>query len=218
MREAVIQHILQGKIIAIVRGLDAAPLTALVEAFARGGITLTELTFDQKNPDSWAGTCESIRMLSRRFGGRVDVGAGTVLTVEQARMARDAGARYIVSPDANPDVIRFTHENGMVSLPGCMTPTEITAALAAGADFIKVFPAGVLGTGYIKAIRAPLSHARMLAVGGVNDQNARDFIRAGCVGIGVGGNLVNKDWIARGEFDRIEALARSYVSAVQPDA
>lgn len=215
MRQKVIDQILKEKIIAIVRGLDASPLTALLEAFEAGGISLVELTFDQKNPDSHIKTCECIQSLSKRFQGRLEIGAGTILTVEQAKMARDAGASYIVSPDANPEVIRYTRENDMVSLPGCMTPTEITSAMAAGADFIKLFPAGTLGLDYIKALRAPLGHVKMLAVGGVHDRNAADFIQAGCVGIGVGGNLVNKDWIAQKQFDRIEALARNYVTAVR---
>ena len=92
--------------------------------------------------------------------------------------------------------------------------SHITLHLLSGADFVKLFPVGVLGVSYVKAIRAPLSHARMLAVGGVNENNAADFIRAGCVGIGVGGNLVNADWITAGAFDRIEALAKAYVDAV----
>ncbi len=215
MREQVIERIVQNKVIAIVRGLEPAPLGKLAEAFHRGGISLMELTFNQRDPASWEENCESIRFLSERFQGVMDVGAGTVLTVEQAEMARQAGAKYIISPDANPEVIRYTREKGLVSLPGCLTPTDITAALAAGADFIKVFPAGVMGTSYIEAIRAPLSHARLLAVGGVNEKNAADFIKAGCLGVGVGGNLVNKKWIAAGEFDRIEALAAEYVRVVQ---
>ena len=214
MREQIIEKILEKKIIAIVRGLDTRHLLPLVQALHAGGISLVEVTFNQKNPDSWKDTCNGIRRIAEEFDGRVAVGAGTVLTKQQVDLAREAGAQYIISPDANPEVIRYTREVGAVSLPGCMTPSEVTAALEAGADFVKLFPVGVLGTSYVKAIRAPLSHARMLAVGGVNENNAADFIRAGCVGIGVGGNLVNADWINEGAFDRIEALAREYCAAV----
>lgn len=215
MRQATIERILQDKVIAIVRGLEPQMLEDLVQALYTGGISLVEVTFNQRDPDSWKQTCKSIEMIGSKFAGKVMVGAGTVLTTQQAQMACDAGARYIISPDANPEVISFTRCAGMVSLPGCMTPTDITSALAAGADFVKLFPAGVLGTAYVKAILAPLSHAKMLAVGGVNEKNAADFIKAGCVGVGAGGNLVNKDWIAAGEFDKIEALARSYMAAVK---
>ena len=214
MREQIIERILEKKIIAIVRGLDTRYLLPLVQALHNGGISLVEVTFNQKDPDSWKDTCNGIRRIAEEFGGRVAVGAGTVLTKQQVDLARGAGAQYIISPDANPEVIRYTRAVGAVSLPGGMTPTEITAALEAGADFVKLFPVGVLGAPYVKAIRAPLSHARMLAVGGVNEKNAADFLRAGCVGIGVGGNLVNADWIAEGAFDRIEALAKAYVNAV----
>lgn len=216
MRESTIDHIFKQKVIAIVRAVDPTQLTKLVEAFIKGGITLVELTFNQKDPSSWGETCSSIHMLANRYKERILVGAGTVLTPHQVHLAHTAGARYIISPDVNPQTIHATLKAGMVSLPGCLTPSEITLALNAGADFIKVFPAGAMGASYIKALRAPLGHAPMLAVGGVNEHNAADFINAGCCGVGVGGNLVNESWIAQGAFDRIEALARSYISAVNP--
>ena len=126
-----------------------------------------------------------------------------------------AGAQFIVSPDTNVAVIQRTRELGMVSMPGAMTPSEAMAAHTAGADFVKLFPAGALGAGYIKAVRAPLSHIAFLAVGGINENNAKSFIEAGCVGLGVGGNLVNKAWIEAGEFNKIAALARTFVENIQ---
>ena len=214
MREQVIERIAEGKVIAIVRKLDARSLRDLARALVEGGVSLIELTFDQANPDSWADTCAGIRTLNGAFSGAVLAGAGTVLTAAQVEMAREAGAKYIISPDANGDVIGRARELGLVSIPGCMTPTEIAAALRAGADFIKIFPAGTLGADYVKAVRAPLNHARMLAVGGVDERNAAEFIRAGCMGVGAGGGLVNKEWIAAGEFSRITELARAYAKAV----
>jgi 2-dehydro-3-deoxyphosphogluconate aldolase/(4S)-4-hydroxy-2-oxoglutarate aldolase len=95
-------------------------------------------------------------------------------------------------------------------MPGALSPTEIIAAHCLGADFVKVFPAAQLGPSYIKAVRGPCNHISLLAVGGVNERNAKDFLAAGCAGIGVGGNLVNKDWVAEGELGRISALAREY--------
>ena len=99
-------------------------------------------------------------------------------------------------------------------MPGAMTPTEIRQAYAAGADFVKVFPAGTLGSGYIKAIRGPLNNIPLLAVGGVSEKNAGEFMKAGCVGVGVGGNLVNKDWITQGQWDKITLLAKELCASV----
>ncbi len=215
MKEQVIAEILQSKIIAILRKTPPQKLGYVAEALCKGGISLMELTFDQSDPASWEETCTSIRYLCERFDGNLTVGAGTVLTSEQVKMAYQAGAKYIISPDTNPVVIRDTQKLGLVSMPGALTPTEIAAALAAGADLIKLFPAGIMGSAYINAIRAPFSHAKCIAVGGIDEKNAAAFLKAGCVGIGVGGNLVNREWIANNEFDRIRALAAAYQKAVQ---
>ena len=138
-------------------------------------------------------------------------GAGTVTSLEMLELAKNAGAQFVVSPDTNEEVIKATVTSGMVSMPGALTPTEILNAHRYGADFVKVFPTSSLGASYIKAIRGPINHVRLLAVGGVNEKNIGEFIRAGVNGAGVGGNLVNKEWIARGEFDKITALAKEFV-------
>ena len=143
------------------------------------------------------------------------VGAGTVTTPELVELAASAGAQYIISPDVNVDVIHRTRELGLVSLPGAMTPTEVMTAHLAGADFVKLFPAGNLGISYVKAIRAPISHVKLLAVGGVNEDNVADFLHAGMVGAGVGGNLANKKWIEAGEYDKITQTARKLLDAVK---
>ncbi|MBE5771273.1 MAG: bifunctional 4-hydroxy-2-oxoglutarate aldolase/2-dehydro-3-deoxy-phosphogluconate aldolase [Clostridiales bacterium] len=203
------------KLIAIVRGLPGEQLEGLANALLAGGITLMEITFNQQKPETWSQTADGIRMLCEKFAGKIIAGAGTVVTQEQLTMAYEAGAKYIISPNTDEDIIRRTKELGLVSLPGAMTPSEIVVAHKAGADFVKVFPVGNLGPAYIKAIKAPLSHIQMMAVGGVNEKNADDFMRAGASGLGVGGNLVNKEWIANGEWDKITALAAEYVKAVQ---
>lgn len=130
-------------------------------------------------------------------------------------MAADAGARYIISPDVNPALIAETKRLGLTSLPGAMSPTEIVTAWNAGADAVKVFPIGDLGVGYLKAIRAPLSHIPLIAVGGVNERNCADFLRAGAIGVGVGGQLVNREWIDAGEFYKIASLAGKIAQAAQ---
>ena len=100
-------------------------------------------------------------------------------------------------------------------MPGAMTPSEILAAHAAGADLVKLFPAAALGSAYLKAVRSPISHVRIMAVGGINEKNAAEFLKAGAVGLGVGGNLANRQWIADGAFEKITQTARALIAAVR---
>ena len=215
MREEVIAKIQEEKIIAIVRGVGAEACRKVADALYEGGIRLMEITFDQKDPASFAATGGAIRAIGEAYAGRMLVGAGTVTSVELVELAASAGARDIISPDVNVDVIRRTRELEMVSLPGAMTPTEVMTAHNAGADFVKLFPAGNLGVSYIKAIRAPISHVKLLAVGGVNEDNVAEFLHAGLVGAGVGGNLANKKWIEAGEYHKITETARKLVDAAK---
>lgn len=209
-----LEWIQQRKIIAIVRGLAPEYMVKLAEALYEGGIDLMEVTFNQAKPETWKDTAAAIKAVSEHMQGRMLVGAGTVITQEQLDMAKEAGALYIITPNTNVDLIRKVKEYGLLSFPGAFTPTEIEMAYEAGADAVKVFPAGNLGASYIKAVKAPLSHIPLMAVGGVNEKNAADFLKAGCCGIGVGGNLVNKEWIEAGEWDKIIALAQEYRKAV----
>ena len=212
MREAIIQKVLDKKIVAIVRGVYGQDAVNLAKALYAGGIELLEVTFDQSKPESLNRTSDTVKMLCQELGDKMYFGAGTVTTIEMLNLAKEAGASFIVSPDFNPEVIKATVEAGMVSMPGAMTPTEILTAYRAGADFVKVFPTSGLGSSYIKAVRGPLNHIRLLAVGGVNEKNIAEFLAAGCVGAGVGGNLVNKTWIANGEWDKITALAKEFIA------
>ena len=210
MREQIIQKVLDKKIVAIVRGVYSEDCVNLARALCEGGIELLEVTFDQSKPESLNRTSDTIRQLVEQLGDRMIFGAGTVTTLEMLELARNAGAQFVVSPDTNEEVIKATVAAGMVSMPGALTPTEIVTAHRYGADFVKLFPAGTQGTAYFKAVTAPLNHIRLLAVGGVNEKNIADFMAAGAVGAGVGGNLVNKTWIANGEFDKITALAKEF--------
>lgn len=209
-----LEWIQQRKIIAIVRGLAPEYMVKLAEALYEGGIDLMEVTFNQAKPETWKDTAAAIKAVSEHMKGKMLVGAGTVIKQEQLDMAKEAGALYIITPNTNVELIRKVKEYGLLSFPGAFTPTEIEMAYEAGADAVKVFPAGNLGPSYIKAVKAPLSHIPLMAVGGVNEKNAADFLKAGCCGIGVGGNLVNKDWIEAGEWEKIIALAQEYRKAV----
>ena len=209
-----LEYVKERKIVAIVRGLSPEYLIRLGHAFEEGGIGLMEVTYNQSAPETWKDTANGIEAVEKEFGDRVLVGAGTVITLEQVSMTYNAGGHYLVTPTTQPEIIRAGKALGLGLYPGAFTPSEILAAYEAGADAVKVFPASCLGPGYIKAIRAPLSHIPLMAVGGVNEKNAADFMKAGCVGLGVGGNLVNKEWIRDGEWEKITALAKEFKKAV----
>ena len=209
-----LEYVKKRKIVAIVRGLSPEYLIRLGHAFEESGIGLMEVTYNQSAPETWKDTAKGIEAVEKEFGDRLLVGAGTVITLEQVSMTYNAGGHYLVTPTTQPEIIRAGKALGLGLYPGAFTPSEILAAYDAGADAVKVFPASCLGPGYIKAIRAPLSHIPLMAVGGVNEKNAADFLKAGCVGLGVGGNLVNKEWIRNGEWEKITALAKEFKKAV----
>lgn len=209
-----LEWVCERKIIAIVRGLASAHMLKLADALYAGGIDLIEVTFSQASPETWKDTASAIAAIGGQMQGKILVGAGTVLTQEQLSMAVAAGAKYIITPNVNPALIGKVKEAGLCAFPGAMSPTEIVIAREAGADAVKIFPASTLGPAFIKAIRAPLNNIPLMAVGGVNEKNAAAFIAAGCCGIGVGGNLVNKEWISAGKWDQITALAQEYRKAV----
>ena len=211
MRNAIIEKVLNKKIIAIVRGVYEEDCLNLAQALYEGGIELLEVTFDQSKPELLSRTSDTIRMLVEKFKGKMMFGAGTVTSLEMLDLAKEAGAQFIVSPNTDETIIKATVEKGLVSMPGALTPSEIFNAHKFGADFVKVFPVGNLGAEYIKAVRGPLNHIKLLAVGGVNEKNIGTFIKFGAAGAGVGGNLVNKEWIANGEFDKITNLAKEFV-------
>ena len=210
MREKIIQKILDKKAIAIVRGVYGEDCVKLAAALADGGMELLEVTFDQRSAEERQRTCDTIRALNAELGDRMAFGAGTVTTVEMVEMAKEAGAQFIISPDTNEAVIKATVAAGMVSVPGALTPTEIAHAYNCGADFVKLFPANAMGPAYLKAICAPLSHVRILAVGGVDDRTVNDYLAAGAVGAGVASCLFRKEWIQAGEWERITEAAKAF--------
>ena len=164
-----LDFISQNKVITICRRVYGEDLLKLADALYAGGIKMIEVTFDQADPDCIEKTGECIRALCDRFGDKMMFGAGTVLNAEQVEAAAKAGARYIISPNVDADVIAKTKELGLVSMPGAMTPSEILTAHKLGADIVKLFPAGYLGFGYIKDILGPISHVKLCATGGVTE-------------------------------------------------
>ena len=174
-----------------------------------------ELPYDQRRPETWRDTADTIADIADKFADRLLIGAGTVLSPELAELTWLHGGAFIVAPNTDPAVIRRARELGMVSIPGAMTPTEILAAHDAGADMVKLFPASELGVGYLKAIRAPISHVDILAAGGITAANARDFLDAGAMSLGVGGALANRAALAQGRFADISRAAEALLLAIE---
>lgn len=213
-RKAIIQAVEDSKLVAIIRGVASEKLIPMAEALYKGGIRLLEITYSANGSTPDSETAANIKALAEHFKGRMFIGAGTVLTLEQVRLTRAAGGQFIISPDVNEDVIRETRRNGMVSMPGALTPTEIQNAHRFGADFVKLFPISDLGAGYVKAVKAPLSNVKLLAVGGINENNMADYLNVGVCGFGIGSNLTDKKLIEAEDWDGITHLAEKFVKAV----
>jgi 2-dehydro-3-deoxyphosphogluconate aldolase / (4S)-4-hydroxy-2-oxoglutarate aldolase len=207
--------ILEKKIITIVRGTYGEDLKHLAQALYKGGIRFMEVTFDQKDPNCLQKTGDSIRMLNSLFEGEFYAGAGTVLTEQQVRVAHEAGAKYIISPNTNAKVITLTKELGMISIPGAMTPTEILQAHDLGADLVKLFPAATLGLRYVKDILAPISHVNIIATAGITEENFAEFLKLGLKGAGISGRLTDKKLIASGDWEEFTRRAQAFVAIAQ---
>ncbi len=214
-RQAVIEAVAENKVISIVRLPERKTLIPAVEALYEGGIRLIEVTFDRSGKVSADQICSMISDLVTHFEGRMYIGAGTVTYLNEVDLAVNAGALFIISPNCDPEIIKRTRELGAVSIPAAFTPTEIVSALNHGADYVKLFPADQVSSGYVKAVTAPVSDAKLLAVGGVSAENARDFMNMGFCGIGIGSNLYNKKLIANGDFTAITSLAKQFTEAVK---
>lgn len=211
----VIQKIEREKLIVIIRGIEKEKLVPLSEAMYEGGIRLLEVTYSANGKVSDEQTADNIRMLVERFQDRMEIGAGTVLTEKQVELTYRSGGKFIISPDTCSTVIEKTKRLGMVSIPGALTPSEMQTAHRAGADFIKIFPITSLGASYVKAVKAPLSHLKMLAVGGVDEKNIAEYLKAGINGFGLGSNIIDKKKIAENDWLGITELAKKYVSLVK---
>ena len=176
MRDKIITDIENSKIIVIVRDVAKDKLIPLAEAVYAGGIRLLEITYDAKGCTPDEETAKNIEMLATHFDRRLHIGAGTVVTEKQVELTKKSGGSFILSPDTYDAVISKTRELEMVSIPGALTPTEIQAAHRYGADFVKLFPVTNLGTEYVKVIKAPLSHIKMLAVGGITQKSMAEYM------------------------------------------
>jgi len=205
-----IEQIEKNKVIVIVRGVEKEKLIPMCQAIYDGGLRIIECTYDASGKIRDEEIAGNIKMLADHFEGKMLVGAGTVLTEKQVELTKKAGGKFIISPDTNSNIIKKTKEEELVSIPGALTPTEVTMANRTGADFVKIFHMDMMGVKYIKDLKAPLSHVKLLAVGGVTADNMTDYLDAGASGIGIGSGVVNKKLISENNFEEITKLARSY--------
>jgi 2-dehydro-3-deoxyphosphogluconate aldolase/(4S)-4-hydroxy-2-oxoglutarate aldolase len=195
--------------VAVVRLEDAGQLRPVVAALAAGEVHAVEITM------TIPGALEAMAALKPIVDRRTLLGAGTVLDPETARLCILAGARFVVAPIVCPQVVAMCARYDVAAIPGAYTPTEVLAAWEAGADLVKVFPAGGLGPEYVKALLDPLPHLRLLPTGGVTADNAPAFLEAGAIAVGVGGALVERDAVARGDYGRITERARRLTAAIR---
>jgi 2-dehydro-3-deoxyphosphogalactonate aldolase len=191
-------------LIAILRGVKPDEVEAIGDELVAAGFTLIEVPMNSPEP------LESVSRLAKRFAGRAIIGAGTVLRVEQVQAVADAGGTMIISPNANLDVIRASAAAGLVSLPGILTPSEAFAALDAGATALKLFPAEAASPTVLKAMRAVLTEARILPVGGVSPDTMAPWIAAGAPGFGLGSALYKVGMSA----EQVGANARAFIAAL----
>ncbi|MFB6176398.1 MAG: bifunctional 4-hydroxy-2-oxoglutarate aldolase/2-dehydro-3-deoxy-phosphogluconate aldolase [Halobaculum sp.] len=195
-------------VVAVMRGVDPETLVEIGEALLAGGVTAIEVTADN------AGAAEMIRTLDEELGEEAVVGAGTVLDGETAQSMIAAGAEFVVSPSLHTDVIETCNRYGALVAPGVMTPTEAIDAYEQGADVVKVFPAKTVGPDHVAAMKGPLSQVPMLPTGGVDADNAAEFVEAGAVAVGAGSALVPSEAVEDEDYAEITRRAEAMTEAV----
>jgi 2-dehydro-3-deoxyphosphogluconate aldolase/(4S)-4-hydroxy-2-oxoglutarate aldolase len=204
-----VEQILAKKIIAVVRLDDYSRAVDVARALAAGGVNVLEFTLTGQ------GALEAITATRNALGDAVCVGVGTVLKSEDAEAAIEAGAEFAVTPTLRPQVVATCMKQQILVLCGGQTPTELLEAHEAGAEMVKVFPARLGGPKFIKDVLAPLPFLKLVPTGGVGPENAREFLEAGAVAVGIGGNLVSNKLVAAGAFDQITETARACALAAQ---
>jgi 2-dehydro-3-deoxyphosphogluconate aldolase/(4S)-4-hydroxy-2-oxoglutarate aldolase len=198
----------QDGVIAVVRLNDLSKAVPLTEALVAGGVRAVEFTFT--NPTAG----EAVAAASAALGSRALIGAGSVLDAETARVAILAGARFVVTPTVSTSTIELCNRYGVATTIGALTPTEILTAWQAGATYVKVFPANLGGPRYLRDVLGPLPQLKLIPTGGVDVDNAGEFIRAGAVAVALGSNLVDARSVATEDWETITARAQAIVDVV----
>nr|WP_093687351.1 bifunctional 2-keto-4-hydroxyglutarate aldolase/2-keto-3-deoxy-6-phosphogluconate aldolase [Sporolituus thermophilus] len=205
---AVLQKIVDAGLVAVVRAENADQARKIADACIRGGVAAIEITF------TVPGAVDVIKELANTYkSGEIIIGAGTVLDPETARAAILAGAQYVVSPSLNVETVKLCNRYQVPIMAGAMTIKEIVEAMEAGADIIKIFPGESMGPTFVKAVKGPLPQAPMMPTGGVSLDNVAEWIKAGCVAVGVGGNLTAG--AKKGDYESITAIAQQFIAKIR---
>ena len=200
------------KIVAIVRGAQPEHVSAIANALMDEGIDWVEVSLSDESLG-----LECIRALASECGEALHLGVGTVINVRQVDLALEAGARYIITPGWDRELVRYIRQQSIDVIPGVCTPSEVMQATNEGVRLLKLFPAGWLGAKYIKALLGPFPNVKLMAVGGVNLDSAPELLQAGCSALGVGSDLVPRGATAK-DLDRIRRQARAYLKLVEREA
>jgi 2-dehydro-3-deoxyphosphogluconate aldolase/(4S)-4-hydroxy-2-oxoglutarate aldolase len=204
----VLSRVMESGLVAVVRADSSEQASRIAEACAAGGVAAVEITF------TVPGTANVISDLAKQYQkDEILIGAGTVLDPETARIAILSGAQFVVSPALNPESARLCNRYQIPYMPGAATPREVIEAMECGADIVKVFPGDTLGPSFVKAIRGPLPQVSLMPTGGVDIGNVADWIKAGCVAVGVGGNLTAG--AKTGDFKAITTLAKQFIEKIR---
>jgi len=209
-RHEVYDQIVESGVTAVLRGIDAEDIVPVAEAIHEGGVTSIEVTADAKR------CSDLIADVDRALEGTdAVIGAGTVMDAAAARNVIEAGAEFVLAPNLNEDVIDVCNREGVVAIPGVMTPTEAADAMEAGADILKMFPASTVCPDHIGALQGPLGDVPIMPTGGVSADNVAQYFEAGAVGVGAGSALVDYDAIEREDWDGVRESAAEFVDAVE---
>jgi 2-dehydro-3-deoxyphosphogluconate aldolase/(4S)-4-hydroxy-2-oxoglutarate aldolase len=203
------QRLMNAAVIAVVRSPRRDLVVPLAEALVAGGVVAIEIT--TTTPDA----LNAIRDARAALGDQAMIGVGTVLENITCRGALDAGAEFVVSPILRGSMVPLCHAAEVPVMLGAFTPTEAQTAYEAGADFVKIFPADSLGPTFVKALRAPLPHLRLVPTGGVDLGNVTEFLRAGCAALGVGSSLVSAELLKNQDWPELTRLASAFMAAVR---
>lgn len=208
-KEEIVGKLVEPGIIAVVRARSQSQTAPLAKALADGGVIAVEITMTTPN------ALEAIRETAELLGNRATVGVGTVLDIQTARSAIQSGAQFVVTPVLKPEIVPIAHDAGKPILLGAYSPSEAQTAFDAGCDFVKLFPADDLGAGYIRAIRAPLPHLKIVPTGGVGLETMESFLKAGCAALGVGSSMITGEILEREDWEQLRKNAEAFVQKIR---
>ncbi|WP_135303840.1 bifunctional 4-hydroxy-2-oxoglutarate aldolase/2-dehydro-3-deoxy-phosphogluconate aldolase [Haloarcula amylovorans] len=209
-KQAVQQQLVDSGVTAVLRGIPEEKMVDVAKAVHEGGVTALELTADAKR------CSDLIAAVDKELAGTdAVIGAGTVMDAAAARNVIEAGAEFVLAPNLNEDVIDVCNREGIVCVPGVMTPSEAADAMEAGADILKMFPASTVGPGHIGALQGPLGDIPIMPTGGVSTDNVAEYFDAGAVAVGAGSALVDYEAIENDDMDQVRESAAEFVEAVE---